>query len=95
MLEGGRGVGETKEHDSRFKEAFVGNKSSLPLVSILDMDIVIFPLYIKFGKDSGRDSQELGELWCNEVTKVKGWLGLDTDDSRWREGTMLYCADQE
>ena len=52
MLEGGRGVGETKEHDSRFKEAFVGNKSSLPLVSILDMGIVIFPLYIKFGKDS-------------------------------------------
>ena len=53
MLEGGRGVGETKEHDSRFKEAFVGNKDSFPLVSILDIDIVVSPLYIEFGEDFG------------------------------------------
>ena len=53
MLEGGRGVGETKEHDGRFKEAFVDNEGSFPLVSVLDMDIVVSPLYIKFGKDFG------------------------------------------
>ena len=29
-LEGGRGVGETKEHDSRFKETLVGNKGGFP-----------------------------------------------------------------
>ena len=53
MLEGGREVGEIKEHDSRFKETFVGNKGSFPLMSVLDMDIVISPSYIKFGKDFG------------------------------------------
>ena len=52
-LEGGRGVGETKEHDCRFKEAFVGDKGSFPLVSILDMDIVVSPSYIEFGEDFG------------------------------------------
>ena len=51
MLEGGRGVGETKEHDSRFKEALVGNKGGFPLMSILDTDIVVSPLYIEFGED--------------------------------------------
>ena len=51
MLEDGRGVGETKEHDCRFKEAFVGDQGSLPLVSVFDMNIVISPLYIKFGEN--------------------------------------------
>ena len=53
MLEGSGGVGETEEHDSRFKEAFVGDESGFPLVSILDMDIVVSLLYIKFGEDLG------------------------------------------
>ena len=53
MLKGGRGVGETKEHDCRFEENFVGDEGSFPLVSILDMNIVVSPLYIEFGKDFG------------------------------------------
>ena len=40
-LEYGRGVGKTKEHDSRFEEAFVGDKGGLPLVTIFDVNIVI------------------------------------------------------
>ena len=52
-LKGGRGVSETKEHDGGFKEAFVGDKCSFPLVSVFDVDVIVAPLDIKFGEDLG------------------------------------------
>ena len=42
-LECGGGVGEAEEHNGRFKEALVGNKSGFPLMSILDADVVVAP----------------------------------------------------
>ena len=51
LLEGGGGVGKTKEHYSWFKKSFVGDKGDFPLVSILDLDIVISPVNIEFGED--------------------------------------------
>jgi len=50
-LECGGGVGEAEEHNGRLKEAFVGNESGFPLMSILDADVVVAPSNIKFGED--------------------------------------------
>ena len=47
LLKHGRGVAEAKEHDSGFKEPFVGDKDCLPLMTILDMDVVILPANFK------------------------------------------------
>ena len=50
-LEGGRGIGETEEYYSWFKESLMSDKSGFPLMSVLDSDIVISPTDIKFGED--------------------------------------------
>ena len=50
VLECGRGVIETEEHNGGFKQSFVGNEGCLPLVSILDVDIVVSLLNIKLGE---------------------------------------------
>ena len=50
-LKGGGGVGESKEHDCRFKEAFVGDEHCFPLVAVLDPNIVVSPTNIEFGED--------------------------------------------
>ena len=50
LLEGGRGVGETEEHYSRFEESLMSDKSGFPLVSVFDLDIVISPPNVKFGE---------------------------------------------
>ena len=49
----GEGVDHAEEHNSGFIESPVGNESSFPLVSVLDSDIVISPLYVKLGEDLG------------------------------------------
>ena len=51
MLEGGGGVGETEEHHCRFKESFVGNEGSFPLMPIFDLDIIVSPLDVELGED--------------------------------------------
>jgi len=52
-LKGSRGVGEAKEHNSGFKEAFVGDEGGFPLVSIFDADVVVAPPNIKLCEDFG------------------------------------------
>jgi len=52
-LEGGGGVGEAEEHNGRFKEAFVGDEGSLPLMSVLDADVVVAPSNVKLSEDLG------------------------------------------
>ena len=52
-LECGGGVVETKEHNGGFKQSFVDNEGCLPLMSILDVDIVVSPSDV-----------ELGEVFC-------------------------------
>ena len=51
MLEGGRGIGETKEHHHRFEEPFMGDEGSFPLMSIFDSGIIVSPSDIKLGED--------------------------------------------
>ena len=50
-LKGGRGIDKTEEHYGWFKESLMSDESSLPLVSILDIDIVIFPTDVKLGEN--------------------------------------------
>jgi hypothetical protein len=50
-LKRGGGVVHAKEHDRRFEEAFMGEEGALPLISVLDVDVVIAPSNVKFGKD--------------------------------------------
>lgn len=52
LLKGCWGVGLAKEHDHWFKESFVGDECSLPLISLPDSNIVVFPSYIELGEDA-------------------------------------------
>ena len=47
-LEGGWAVGEAKEHDKGFEEALIHSEGGLPLVSLLDLYIVVSPMYMKY-----------------------------------------------
>ena len=51
VLEGGRGITETEEHYGWFKESLMSDEGGFPLMSILDLDIIVPPLDIKFGED--------------------------------------------
>jgi len=52
-LEGGGGVGEAKEHDGRFEEAFVGDEGGFPLMPVFNTDVVVAPPNIELGEDFG------------------------------------------
>ena len=52
-LEGGRGVGEPKEHDRRLEEPPVGAEGCLPLVSLLYPHVVVTPVDVRIGEDPG------------------------------------------
>ncbi|KAG5349048.1 hypothetical protein C0989_006393, partial [Termitomyces sp. Mn162] len=49
-LEGSQAIGESKEHDKRFKQSLVGLEGGLLFVSLLDAHIVIAPLDIQFSE---------------------------------------------
>jgi hypothetical protein len=49
-LEGCWQVGETKEHDHRFKEALYGEEGGFPLISIFNANIIVPPTDIEFGE---------------------------------------------
>ena len=51
LLKSGGGIGHAEEHNSGFVKSLVGNESGFPLVTILDSDIVISPLYVKLSED--------------------------------------------
>ena len=44
------GVTEPKEHDSGFKKSHRGNEGSLPLILLLDANVVISPATVEFGE---------------------------------------------
>jgi hypothetical protein len=47
-LEGCGGVGELKEHNLWFEQSLIGSESCLPLISFLDLDVVVSLSYIEF-----------------------------------------------
>ena len=52
-LKCGRSVTEPEEHDSGLEQSHGGDKGSLPLVLLLDVDVVVFPSNVEFGKQGG------------------------------------------
>ena len=50
-LEGGGGVGESKEHHRGFEKSFVGNEGCLPLVTVFDSYVVVPPADVEFSED--------------------------------------------
>ena len=53
LLKSGEGIGHAEEHDSWFIESSVGDEGHFPLVTFLDTNIVVPPLYVKLGEDFG------------------------------------------
>lgn len=53
VLESCRGVGEAKEHNSRFKESSIGNERRFPFVAFFYADVLVTPPYIEFSKVFG------------------------------------------
>ncbi|KAG6872476.1 hypothetical protein C0993_002128, partial [Termitomyces sp. T159_Od127] len=49
-LESGWTVSESEEHDKGFKQSTIGPKGSLPLVSFLNVHIVVAPPDVQFGE---------------------------------------------
>ncbi|KAG6859862.1 hypothetical protein C0993_003367 [Termitomyces sp. T159_Od127] len=49
-LESGWTVGESEEHDKGFKQSTIGLEGSLPLISFLNVHIVVAPPDVQFGE---------------------------------------------
>jgi hypothetical protein len=52
-LEGCWEVGKSKKHYHGFEEAFVGDESGLPLMSVFDSDIIVPPSDVELGECFG------------------------------------------
>ncbi len=50
-LEGRGGVGQSKEHYSRFEQPFGCFESGFPFVSLLNSDVIVSPLYVELGEE--------------------------------------------
>ena len=64
-LESGWRVGESKEHNCRFKESFRSKECHFPFVSFLNVDIVVSPAYVKLSEEgaAGEAINSLGNEW--------------------------------
>jgi len=62
-LEHCRGVAQSKEHDSWFKQASVSPECSLPLITLLDLHIVEPPAEVEYGEELGTTEvgQDIGD----------------------------------
>ena len=52
-LERCRGIRKTKEHYIQFVQSIFGFEGCFVLVSILDPDVIVSPMYVEFRKDVG------------------------------------------
>ncbi len=52
-LECHRGVAQSEEHDSWFKQASVSLEHSFPLITLLNLHIVEPPMEVKYGEELG------------------------------------------
>ena len=69
-LEHGGGVGKPEEHYRWFEEAFMCNESGLPLVTVLDVDVVVPPADVKLSKQFGIFE------FVDEVGNEGKWIGV-------------------
>ncbi|KAG5335719.1 hypothetical protein C0989_000561 [Termitomyces sp. Mn162] len=78
-LEGGGAVGESKEHNKQLEQSSVGLESDLPLVSILDMHIVVAPPDVQFSEvlhtlevvdELGDEGEGVAILYCHGIENL-------------------------
>ena len=69
-LERGGGVGKPEEHHCWFEEAFMCDEGGLPLVAILDADVVVPPADVKLSKQFGVFE------FVDEVRDEGEWIGI-------------------
>jgi hypothetical protein len=43
------GIGKAKEHYCRFEESFTSLEGSLPLIALLDPDVIVAPMDVELG----------------------------------------------
>ena len=65
-LEHHRGVAQSEEHDSWFKQASVSPECCLPLIALLDLHVVEPPVEVEYGEElstteAGQDIRDKGE----------------------------------
>ncbi len=76
-LKGSGRVGQPKEHHGWFKESFGCEEGCFPFIPLLDVNIVVSPIYIELGK-KGASSQVVNSLG-NERGNVSVLLGPAVD----------------
>ncbi|KAG5352296.1 hypothetical protein C0989_002898 [Termitomyces sp. Mn162] len=78
-LKDGRAVGESEEYNEWLKQSLVGLEGGLPLVSFLDMHIVVAPLNIQFSEVSctlevvsklGDEGKRVAILYCHGIENL-------------------------
>ncbi|KAG5337720.1 hypothetical protein C0989_009014 [Termitomyces sp. Mn162] len=78
-LEGGGAVGESKEHNEWLEQSLVGLEGGLPLVSLLDMHIVVAPPDIQFSEvlhtpevvdELGDEGEGVAILYCYGIENL-------------------------
>ena len=94
-LEGCRRVGKSEEHYRRFKEAFVRDEGGLPLVAILDANIVIPPANVKLSKQFGifKFVDEVRDEW--KGISVLGGMFVQIAVILARAETTIFLLDKE
>ena len=95
-LEGGRSIAESEEHDSGFKESHGHNKGSFPLISLPDVNVVIFPLDVKLGEQGGL-LHVINEFWNEgERVSIVDSVGVQiVVVLAWAKGSILLWYEEE
>ena len=95
-LKHGGSIAESEEHDSGFKESHGGNESSFPLILLLDANVVISPMNVKFGEQGGL-LHVINEFWDEEE-----WVGISDSVGvqvviilAWTKGSILLWYEEE
>ena len=95
-LESGGSIAESKEHDGGFKESHGGDKNSLPLIFLLNSNVVISPMNVKFSKQGGF-LHMVDEFW-NEGKGIGISDGVGVQVViilAWAEGSVLLWYKEE
>ena len=71
-LESGWTIGEAEEHDKGFEDASIHSKGGFPLITLLDLYVVISPTYIQLREVSGlRVRDPVDNIWYEGE-----WVGI-------------------
>ena len=95
-LEGGGSIAESKEHDSGFKKSHGCDKSSFPLILLLDSNVVVSPMNVEFS-EQGRFLHVVDEFWDEgEGIGVLDGVGVQVVVIlAWAKGSVLLWYKEE